>query len=81
MDYVAKFAVIAQKGLDFFLVTMNSSVIAPFDKETLKPLFWIGANYHPDTQEGQENEKCVKNYINAQNATHNFQMPLLFSLR
>lgn len=49
MEYVAKFAAVAQMSHDFLIYTeqfCRLAITCPYDDETLKSLFWIGANYH-----------------------------------
>lgn len=49
MDFTAKFAAVAQMSKDFFVFTdqfFRLAITCPYDDETLKSLFWIGANYH-----------------------------------
>lgn len=59
MDYAAEFAALARRGqhlLDYTLQFCHLAIRSPFEDETIKSLYWIGANYEhqvdlPDLQE------------------------------
>lgn len=48
MNYAAKFAALTRRGqnlMDYTLQFCHLAVRSPFDDETIKTLYWIGANY------------------------------------
>lgn len=68
MDYTAEFFTLTHEGLSILVYTGHFCPLAKrthFDDETVKPLYWIGANYYsplnfPDLRKGTWKEAFIR---------------------